>query len=464
MKPQNQSFFEKQNNWIKNSVTIKILSLGVLILILLIPTSMIKSLITERQYRREEVINEVCSKWGEIQTIAGPVITIPYNTYFKDKYNKLIKTTEYAHFLPDELNIEGIISPELRHRGIYEVVVYQSELKFNGKFSSPGFSDWNIPQSDIIWKDAFVSFGISDMKGIKENIEIKWNKSKLLFNPGIETNDLISSGVSVRILIDKDNSGQTASSAKSLQNTVLTKNNYEFSIDIVLNGSKELNFIPLGKETIVQLSSNWADPSFDGAFLPDEREISEDGFNAKWKILHLNRNYPQKWRGENNNIYDSAFGVRLYLPVDEYQKSIRSAKYAIMIISLTFLIFFFIEVLNKKRIHPIQYILVGLALCIFYTLLLSLSEHINFNIAYIISSIAIIVLITAYSKNIFNNNLLTMLMGLILAVLYGFIYTILQLQDYALLMGSIGLFIVLGIVMYLSRKIDWFSIASSVKT
>jgi inner membrane protein len=233
---------------------------------------------------------------------------------------------------------------------------------------------------------------------------------------------------------------------------------YKFSFDLNLNGSQSLNFIPLGKETNINLASKWANPSFDGAFLPDQRQVSKDGFTAQWKILSLNRNYPQSFsESDSYSIKDSAFGVKFLVPIDQYQKITRSVKYAIMFIALTFLTFFFVEIFNKKRIHPIQYLLVGFALLVFYTLLLSISEHTNFNFAYILSSIATIILITLYSKAIFKNNFLSLLLGCILIILYGFMYVVLQLQDYALLMGSIGLFIVLAAVMYASRKIDWYS-------
>jgi len=250
---------------------------------------------------------------------------------------------------------------------------------------------------------------------------------------------VVDSGVSVKV------------PATGLSNT--------FSLELNLNGSQGLNFIPLGRETNVNLASNWASPSFKGVFLPDSREVTDNGFKADWKVLHLNRNYPQEWAGNApSSVGESAFGVELLIPVDEYQKSMRSIKYAIMLIALTFLIFFFVEVLNSRRIHPIQYILVGLALCIFYLLLLSISEHLNFNKAYIISSIATILLITAYTKTVFKSNRLTSLQSLVLVILYGFMYLLIQLEDYAILIGSIGLFIVLAIVMYISRKIDWYNI------
>lgn len=208
----------------------------------------------------------------------------------------------------------------------------------------------------------------------------------------------------------------------------------------------------------MNIKSKWQNPSFIGSFLPDEREINTDGFSANWKVLHLNRPYPQNFRGSVQGIYESSFGVNLIVPVDEYQKSMRSAKYAVIFITLTFLIFFFVQILNGVKIHPIQYIIVGLALCVFYTLLIALSEHIAFKFSYLISSVSIIGLITLYAKSIFNNKKLTTLICLILATLYLFIYSIIQMEDYALLMGSVGLFIVLATIMYLSRKIDWYAI------
>jgi len=231
-----------------------------------------------------------------------------------------------------------------------------------------------------------------------------------------------------------------------------------FIFNVKLKGSQYINFVPVGKVTYVELTSDWPTPSFDGTFLPTTREVSEDGFTATWNVLHLNRNYPQAWIGAQHRVNESAFGVNLLLPVDSYQKTNRSIKYAILFIGLTFLVFFFIEIINQKRVHPIQYILVGLALSLFYTLLLSISEHTTFNVAYGISTALTIGLIAAYTKTILKSNALTGLMAGILIVLYLFIFILIQLQDYALLMGSVGLFVILGLVMYFSRKIDWYHI------
>jgi inner membrane protein len=451
--------WEKFNQKVRNSVTIRLLSISFLVLLLLIPTSMVQNLIHEREYRRSDVIREVTQKWGGTQTISGPVLTVPYYTYHKywdskEKKNKFNKTKHFAHFLPDQLNIDGVINPEIRNRSIYEIIVYNAQLKLTGEFPKPDFKKLGIEPSRAIWNEAFISFGIPDMKGIRDNIDLNWNKESYAFNPGIPTNDVIASGVSTKVVLTKKSDVDTG---------IVLHDAYPFSFDLNLNGSQYLNFIPVGKETNVNIKSDWPHPSFNGASLPDERNITKDGFTANWKELHLNRNYPQQWIENLHNIYDYSFGVDLLLPVDGYQKSIRSAKYAVMFIAFTFLIFFFIEITNKKRVHPIQFILVGLALTIFYTLLVSLSEIMHFNFAYLISSAAILIMISTYSLSIFKSGKLTAMMTGILTLLYGFIFTILQLEDHALLIGSIGLFIVLGLVMYLSRKIDWYAIAKGKK-
>jgi len=440
MEQQEKSFFDRFNDWMRSSITIRVLSIGIMILILLIPTSMIQSLIRERQYRSDDAIREVSADWGEIQTITGPVVTIPYKKYYVNEQKELYTQTEYAHFLPEKLLINSNIEPEKRHRGIYDVVVYKAQINFQGTFNNIDFSEWKVKKEDVLWDEAFIAIGIPDMRGIEDAIELKWDKNQYSFNPGLETNDVIANGVSTRINISGDD--------------IVNQNSFSFKLN--LRGSKELYFIPLGKTTEVELNAPWPDPSFQGAYLPDSSNITNKNFSANWQLLHLNRNYPQKWLGNQYNVSNSAFGVSLLVPVDHYQKSERSAKYAIMIIAFTFLIFFFVEVLNRIRIHPIQYFLVGLALIIFYTLLLAISEHISFNLSYIISSIATIAMVTLYSKSIYKNTKQTTITGLTLIILYGFIYVTLQLQDYALLMGSIGLFIVMAIVMYLSRKVNWY--------
>ncbi len=430
---------------------------------------MIESLIREREFYRQEAVREVSSSWGEAQTLAGPILTLPYRTYFKNEAGQAIATTAYAHFLPEALNISADLTPELRYRGLYEAVVYNSLIQFDGHFQFPDLEELTIDPDDVLWKDVYIALGIPDMRGIEEGVDFQLNDQSFSFNPGIPSQEVLPSGISTHVALDSLQTG------------------FSFRFTLKLNGSGSLAFLPFGKMTQIKVSSDWPDPSFSGAFLPDDRQVNEKGFEATWKVLHLNRNFPQAWKGDQyrfsltknvvpepdyayrnpeappGGIQNYAFGVDLLQPVDEYQKATRSAKYAIMFISLTFLIFFFVEILNKKRIHPVQYILVGLALCIFYALLLSISEQLNFNWAFIISSLAVTLLIALYISAVFKNIKLTLLMSLLLLLMYGFIFTLLQLQDYALLMGSIGLFLILAVVMYLSRNIDWYAFSEDKK-
>jgi inner membrane protein len=217
-----------------------------------------------------------------------------------------------------------------------------------------------------------------------------------------------------------------------------------------------MGFMPLGKQTQASLEATWPSPSFDGNFLPESRQVRADGFEARWKVLDLNRNYPHLFLDNTYSFQGSDFGVRFIQPANDYQKNTRTGKYALLVIGLTFLIFFFFEILRKTRIHPFQYLLVGLALVLFYMLVLSISEHLGFAGAYFIASAATIGLICGYGAFIMPPAKNALLLGVFLIAIYGFIYVVLQLEDYALLVGSLGLFAVLAAVMYLSRRVNWY--------
>lgn len=428
---------------LKKSLGTRLFIIAFLTLALLIPSFLVQELISERESRRDTVSNEISEKWGKEQVIVGPMISVPYNHYISNN-EKVEQTIRYAHFLPENLTIEGSIIPEVRYRGIYEVIVYNSKLSLSGNFPPLDLNGLNVPTESFLPDDAFVSVGITDMTGIKDFISINWNNKDYLANPGIESNDVLHSGISIA---PKLSSGT----------------GYQFDFEMNLNGSSSLLFSPVGKETVVRLSSGWPNPSFTGNFLPAEREVSSSGFRSNWEVLHLNRNFPQQWTGPNQEVANTAFGVDLLLSIDEYQKTMRTVKYAIMFISLTFLTFFMMELLGRKVIHPIQYLLIGFALLIFYTLLLSLSEYMAFETAYLLAATAIISMITVYSYRVLSNTRKTGIVFGVLILLYGYLYILLQLQDYALLMGSIGLFTVLAIVMYLTRNIDWFEIMGGQK-
>ena len=204
------------------------------------------------------------------------------------------------------------------------------------------------------------------------------------------------------------------------------------------------------------MTGAWKSPGFIGSFSP-ESKIDANGFTANWNILHFNRNIPEAWTDHSiKSFAETSFGVNLVDTVDQYQQNMRSAKYALMFIALTFVVFFFVEILTRKKIHPLQYLLVGIALILFYSLLLSISEQLNFGAAYLIASIATIGLIVAYAHSIFKSIMSTGILAAFLSILYVFLYVVLQLEDIALLFGSIGLFIILGVIMYFSGKINFY--------
>lgn len=431
---------------LKNSILFKISVITILILLLLIPNAMVNELIREREYVQRSAIREVSSKWGNGQTITGPFITIPYDRYVKqfsakDSTEEIVKIREWMYFLPEELNVNGSINPEKRYRGIYEVVVYESQLQISGTFTPINYNQFEIQKEHIHFDKAALDLGISDLKGIERQIQLQWNDAEVAFNSGTTSAQVISNGINALVPVESNDS--------------LT---YRFSMSIDLKGSQNLYFIPVGKTTDVTMESNWTTPSFTGTYLPDDRKVSTEGFYANWNILHLNRNYPQSWAGTQYNMSGSSFGTDLLLPVDNYKKSHRVARYSILFLVLTFVVFFFVEVLNKVFIHPIQYLLVGIALLVFYSLLLSMSEYIKFNWAYIIAAILTLGLITGYTSAILKSKKVGLLIFGILMIMYAFIFTIIQLEDYALLIGSLGVFCILGVVMYFSRKIDWYNI------
>lgn len=455
------STFGRFSQWLKESIVVKLMAIGFLVLILLIPNAMISDLIYERQARQGEVTREVSKSWGGFQSVTGPVLSIPYSTWTNYKDGRKTENKHVAYFLPKILNIDGELPHQIRERSIFKVILYQAELKLSGEFETPDFEALHVAAEDIHWEQAKLSVGISGMTGIKEIVEIDWNGNKGQMEPGTASSALLKSGVSAPV--------STASDISK----------YSFSIPIKLNGSGGICFEPVGKSTKVEINSTWHSPSFTGNFLPDERTVSQEGFSAKWQVLDLNRNYPQMWKDDEinfsqvNDLADynyrytavdgtpndgATLAVRLVQPVNEYSKNNRSAKYAILVIGLTFILYLFFEVLQKLLIHPFQYLLVGLAITVFYLLLLSLSEHFGFNLAYIVSATATILLITGYSWSILGIKRLVFQLGGLLVAIYGFIFVLLQLEDYALLAGSVGVFLTLAMVMYSSRKVDWYDL------
>ncbi len=425
----------------KNRTLLKGFFISFLILALLIPTFFVSQLIDERKQRNEEVKHEIANQWSTEQTLTGPMLVIPFQQNEKGSDGKVSLVKRKAYFLPEELTINGNLIPDFRARSsIFKLLVYTANLNISGKYSPLQLQKLNISKENLLMNEAFISFGLSDYTGIQEQMKINWNGKEYDFNAGINSADYIDKGLHTPIALTLDDIDKE----------------HSFSMKLVLRGSEQIQFVPIGKSTTVSVNANWAYPDFRGKTLP-ERIIKDGKFAATWKAFDLNREFPQQWKeGEKIEFAQSAFGVNLLQPLDNYGKSTRTIKYAILVIMLTFVVYFFIEVLQKKNVHAVQYVLIGFALCLFYTLLLSISEYTSYTIAYIVSALATILLISLYTRSVFANNKTAVVFGSFLSLLYIFIFVLIQLQDGALLAGSIGLFIILATIMYFSRRIDWY--------
>jgi inner membrane protein len=435
---------------LRESVLLKLVVIGALMVALLIPLVMVSGLISERQARHDQTATEVAHSWGLEQTLAGPVLKVPYVVRSIDEKGKEVSRYQVeVTFLPEELAIDGRIVPERRSRGIFEVAVYRTELSWKGTFRRPSFAAWGIEEKDVLWNEAELAFGVPDMRGLRRGVKVNWAGQSLDLAPGGAVEGMWSRGLRTPV------PGLAAGEAGRA---------YPFAFDVVLDGSRSLKFLPLGQQTTVKLTSPWPDPSFVGAWLPESRRVRETGFEATWSVPYFGRSYPQQWRSteaakvaSQEALDASAFGVDLFLPVDAYQKTERSLKYSMLFLLLTFLTFFLYEVFNPFSLHPLQYLLVGSALVLFYLLLLSISEHAPFGIAYAVASAATVGLIAGYSAAILRGRLRALGTAAALAALYGYLYVLLQAEDYALLLGSVGLFAILALVMFVTRRIDWYA-------
>jgi inner membrane protein len=440
--PQPQGFL----NWLKESVTVKLVFIGALILLLLIPSVLIQNLIQERANRQEDTIKQVSDQYSGSQLIQGPVLVIPYKKQVKENDNSGKEITKEViknlYVLPNELNYRANLSPDVLHRGIFEVVVYSSTVKVSGNFIKADLNQLSISADQLMPDKARLLFSVSDLKGLKTNPQIKVAGQMVTAEPAYGDN-LLSNGL------------QVAVNLSGMLDKVIP---FEFHLD--LKGSQELNFTHLGKTTDVTLTGNWGTPSFGGRYLPDHRDVHNGKFAAEWRMLYYNRPFPQQWADDNNVLNnkkanDATFGVKLIMPVDQYQKTMRSSKYSLLIIMLTFISLFLTELIGKQKVHVFNYILIGASMIIYYTLLLSFSEQVGFNLAYLIASVATIALIAAFLASLLSNKKAAVLFSCILTLFYTFIYVIIQLEDLALMVGSIALFIIVAVLMYFSRKINW---------
>lgn len=437
------------------SLTLKLGAIALLILLLLIPLLMINGIINDRQQLRDGVLEDIARSSSYSQQLSGPIMVVPYrkavrtwktNVQTSKRYLETTEESGRLYFLPERFELDGKVRTELRSRGIYQARLYHADNHISGLFSIPAQLGIQENFADYQFDSPFLAIGISDIRGIENALKLELNGQSLEFVPGTRIGWL-GEGVHVTLpALDKQKGAQLA-----------------FAFDLRLQGTGQLQITPVGKASKVQLEANWPHPSFIGTYLPTQREINADGFTANWQTSFFSTNLEEALSNclasdRCEEFKSRSFGVSFIEPVDQYLKSDRAIKYALLFIALTFAGFFLFEVLKSMAVHPIQYALVGGALAFFYLLLLSLSEHIGFALAYLLSASACVLLIGFYVCHVLRSFGHGLSFALGLAALYGLLYGLLSAEDYALLMGSLLLFGLLGVFMVLTRKLDWYGI------
>ena len=433
----------------------RFLAIGGLILLLLIPLSIIRGVISERQSYRKEVVEDLAKSWAGTQKIIGAILVVPYQQKItkKEKVYKYRKqhtvfkeevVQKYKYVLPEHLVVNGDIVTQERYRGIYKVPVYVANLQLKGHFTTSELKGVSEDPSHITWQKPYIVLGVEDLKGIKRYTTLRVNDKQVSFSPGTRTPS-ISEGIHA-----------------TLAPQYLEEEEISFVVELELSGMEELSFLPVGKRNEVTLSSSWPHPSFFGGFLPEKREVNEDGFHAYWKISSFVNNVLQECEHDGMclDLKSDSFGVALYQAVDVYLQAERARKYALLFIVLTFTFFFLFEVLKNWFIHPVQYALVGSALALFYLLLVSLSEHISFVFSYVIATSACVMLLSFYVRFVLGSLRQGILFAVSLTMLYGILYVFISSEEYVLLMASAFLFAVLGFIMFITRHVDWHKVGN----
>jgi inner membrane protein len=437
------------------NLAIKLGVIALLIVLLLIPLLMIGGMVSDRQQLRDGVLADIARSSSGEQHITGPILVVPYRKTVREwkthketgvRYLEERELRSRLYFLPEQFQIEGHVATEERNRGIYQARLYHSDNQVSGYFQVPAQFGISENYADYHFEPAFLSVGISDIRGIENDLKLRLNGVELPFAAG-SADRLLANGVHAPLPT------MNAVSSERL--------NYSFALK--LQGTEQLWVTPVGRESNVQLSSSWPHPSFVGEFLPVKRKVNDQGFSAEWQTSFFATNFAEVLddcaHGDNCEAYNSReFGVSFVDPVDQYLKTDRAIKYALLFIALTFAGFFLFEVLKRLAIHPVQYGLVGLALALFYLLLLSLSEHLPFATAYAIAAVACVSLLGVYLAAVLKSALRGLGFAAALAALYGMLYGLLRAEDYALLMGSILVFGLLAGVMLLTRKLDWYGV------
>jgi inner membrane protein len=424
------------------SVTTKAVLIGVIVLLLLVPLAMLRGVLSERTTLREVAYQRVGEGWGGNLTFSGPMLVIPTDrkTIINDKVHVLRGA---LYILPSRLDVNADVNIDAQPRkvGIYGVPVYLSTLRLRGEFDlRPLQALVDTPEITYLWSHSRLLLPVSTTKSLREVTQSDFAGQHVTFGPAAPG---VHSGVEAPINASE----------------LVPKDTVPFAFDAVIAGSRSISVLPLGNVTTVNMRSNWPHPSFQGAFLPAEHKISEEGFEARWQVLELNRPYRTIWHeGEVDAamLSQSSFGVGLFQSVDIYQRAERAVKYAALFIALTFLTLFAWEQVTRNRLHPLQYLLVGLALSMFYLLLIALSEHIAFIVAYLVAAASLVLLIGLYIAGALRSSRRGLVAGGAMSAIYGLLYMLVLSEDYSLLLGAIILFAALAAVMLATRRFDWY--------
>jgi inner membrane protein len=428
--------------FLQTSVTGKALFVGALVLTLLIPLAMVERLIAERSLRYEGARADVARIWGRRQTIGGPILIVPVRL---TSGGDSVADSEF-YILPDQLDIASDAKVQALARGIYRVPVYDARVHITGRFTLPA----GFPRSDAVeflWDEAQIALPISDPRSIREPVRFTAGGANALFRPG----GTRVAGFGPQLAASFADLGLGPPSVP-----------FEFSIDVALGGSDWLGFLPLGAATHVSATADWPSPSFRGAYLPEQRSVTDTGFSATWRVLDIGRAFPSRWSRSDPHITTSGdaieFGAALIDPIGVHEATLRAAKYGVLLIGLCFAAYFAFELLAGLRLHALQYLMIGMANCVFYLLLLALAEQIGFGYAYLASAGASAALITLYSVAALRSVPRALPIGALLAALYSYLYVTLRAEDYALLLGALGTFATLAAIMYFTRHVDWHAV------
>ena len=437
---------------VRYSLGFRSILIGFIAVAMLVPLFMAKQVVSDRTYYYRTAISSIAKTWGTQQVIAGPVLVVPYtehiiniDTITDDKgETKTISRDVFNQktmvLLPKQLNMDAEVIEKHRKRGIYDALVYKAEIEMTGTFDLGTLPDKTSSKNDIQWKNAWLAVGISDTKAIDETFPLRWNNdasSPLM--PGTMLPNLLPQGFHVKM--------------KDLERDLVLP---KFRIKFNVNGSEGLSFAPVGETSTANIHSGWPHPSFIGDIPPVKSDVKANGFDAHWRVPNIARNYPQQWLlgEEKHDLYSLKSGVKLFTPISLYSKIERAVKYGVLFIGLTFLTFLIFEITTKTRFHVIQYGLIGLALSMFYIILLSLAEQITFRMAYLYAATATVSIITLYTIAILKSFGRVMLILLFLSSLYAVLYFILQMEDYALLAGAGTMMLIIMVLMFATRNLE----------